>query len=81
MTDKERFLSMLAGSVPFGSWQSLRVREVGRCVVIDTGPDDAGAVFGFSSDGTLKMVSVVEAHADSEAAEWTPDEPEPGSPG
>lgn len=66
-TDREVFWRMLAGADSLHDYQQLSVRQPDeRRIVIETGPDDAAAVFGFGPDGQLKTVSVVEAHPDME---------------
>lgn len=66
-TDREAFWRMLAGASALHGYQQLSLKQPdSRRIVIETGPDDAAAVFGFGEDGQLKTVSVVEAHPDME---------------
>ena len=67
MTDFEAFTGMLGRAAPGQPWQELAVRVTGReRVIVFTGPDDAAAVFRFAPDGSIRTVSVVEAHPELE---------------
>jgi hypothetical protein len=71
-TDRENFWNMLAGATALSEsqGQQLTVSQPDSSrIVVETGPDDAAAVFGFTSDGRLKWVSVVEAHPYLEVGE------------
>lgn len=70
VTERQQLAGMLEGVTGSQDWEKLTVREFGPAVILETGPDDAAAVFLFDEHGALVAVSVVEAHPDFAVSMW-----------